>query len=246
MKLFIILIFSFNIIFAKDTLIFYCGITMVGAMSKIAKKIEKKDNCKIEIIQGGSQDLYNSLESSKVGDLYLPGSDSYRKKNLKDGLLGDYVEVGYNQISFVVPKGNPKHIKNFKDLDRKDLRIIIGNPEMGSIGRATKKVLIAYGGKKYYNYIYDISMEILADSRALNHLIITNEADVALNWRATAFLPKNREYLDIVDLNEKYAKKHKLEINLLTFSKHKKIAKDLMDFAISKEGQKIMKEYGFR
>jgi ABC-type molybdate transport system substrate-binding protein len=34
-------------------------------------------------------------------------------------------------------------------------------------------------------------------------------------------------------------------IILLKFSKHKKIAKDLMNFTVSKEGQKIMKRYGF-
>ena len=41
----------------KPTLLFYCGITMVKPMLEISKIIEKKQNCKIKIIQGGSKDL---------------------------------------------------------------------------------------------------------------------------------------------------------------------------------------------
>jgi molybdate transport system substrate-binding protein len=216
---------------------------MVKAMSEIAHQIEKKDNCKIKIIQGGSQSLYDSLKMAKKGDLYLPGSDSYRKKNLKDGLLTDYVDVGYNQAALVVQKGNPKHIKSLKDLKRKDIVIVIGNPETGSVGRVAKKVALAYGGEEYYYYLYDNSVELLADSRAINNFLVNKKADVAINWRAASI---NNPYLYVIEIDEKYAKKYKLQINLLKFSKHKKIAKDLMNFTVSKEGQAIMKRYGFR
>jgi len=32
---------------------------------------------------------------------------------------------------------------------------------------------------------------------------------------------------------------------MLTFTKHKQVVKDFIDFSASKQGQKIMKEYGF-
>jgi molybdate transport system substrate-binding protein len=99
---------------------------------------------------------------AKKGDLYLPGSDSYRIKNLKDNILTDYVNIGYNQVALVVQKGNPKHIKikSLEDLKRKNINFVIGNPETDSIGRATKKVAISYGGEKFWNYLYDNSIEI--------------------------------------------------------------------------------------
>jgi molybdate transport system substrate-binding protein len=244
MKFFITIIFSFSMMFAaQKTLFFYCGITMAKAMSEIKQKIEKKDNCKIKIIPGGSKSLYNSLKAARVGDLYLPGSDSYRNKNLKDGLLTDFVNIGYNQAALVVLKGNPKHIKSLKDLKRKDIRLVIGNPETGSVGRVAKKVAIIYGGENYYNYLYNNSVKLLADSKRIDNFLINKKADVAIDWRAAAI---NNPYLDVIKIDEKYAKKYKLQINLLKFSKHKKIAKDLMNFAASKEGQKIMKKYGFR
>jgi ABC-type molybdate transport system substrate-binding protein len=73
----------------KNELLFYVGITMVKPVNELAKNFEKANNCTIKILQGGSQDLYDSIKSSQVGDLYLPGSVSYRDKFLKDGLLLD-------------------------------------------------------------------------------------------------------------------------------------------------------------
>ena len=102
------LLASFTYAKEKPTLLFYCGITMVKPMKVIATHIEKTHNCKIKIIQGGSKDLYQSLSFSKKGDMYLPGSDSYRKKNLKYGYLLDGQYIGFNQAAIFVQKGNPK------------------------------------------------------------------------------------------------------------------------------------------
>lgn len=110
---FLLILFSSQL-FAKekkDELLFYVGITMIKPMSKLAKEFEKENNCKIKIMQGGSQDLYNSIKTSNLGDLYLPGSISYREKHLKDGLLLDAQFVGYNKLAMVVKKGNPLNIK---------------------------------------------------------------------------------------------------------------------------------------
>jgi len=68
---------------------------------------------------------------------------------------------------------------------------------------------------------------------------------MAVNWRATGHFDDNKKYIDIIDIDEKYAPKKKLEINLLKFSQHPKIAKAFMQYASSSKGQQIMREYGF-
>ena len=230
----------------KPTLLFYCGITMVKPMSEIAKIIEKKHNCTIKIIQGGSKDLYQSLAFSKKGDLYLPGSDSYRKNNLKDGYLLDGEYIGYNQAAIFVQKGNPKNIQSLDGLIDENIATILCNPKSGSIGRMTKKLLVKYKGKEFFEEAYDYTIQIGTDSRNLNKALIDKKVDMTINWRATGFWPENKAHIDVVELNEKYAPKKKLVLNLLSFSKYPKIAKSYMNFAASKEGQEIMKKYGFK
>ena len=245
MKKLLFLLILVSSLFAKDELLFYCGITMVKPMHKIANIIEKKYNVKIKIIQGGSGDLYDSLKAAKKGDLYLPGSDSYIKKHLKEGLLGYRKYVGYNQIALFVAPNNPKNVKCLKDLTREDLNVALGNPETCSMGRASIKVLKRYGGEEFLENVEDNIIVYAADSRDFNEMLKAKKIDTGLNWKATASFPENRGKIDVVSIDEKYAPKKKLVLTMLTFSKHKDIAKAFIDFASSKEGEKIMKNYGF-
>ena len=240
-------IFSGNLVAAsKPTLLFYCGITMVKPMVEISKIIEKKHNCTIKIVQGGSLDLYRSLTYSKQGDLYLPGSDSYRKAHLKDGLLLDGEYIGFNKVAIFVRKGNPLKIKNLDSVINENIAVILCDPKSGSIGKATKKLLAKYKGEDFFYDAYDLAVELGSDSRNLNKAIIDKRADMSINWRATAFWDENKNFIDIVDIDSRYAPRKKLVLNLLKFSKYPKIAKAFMKFASSPDGIKIMKKYGFR
>ena len=189
---------------------------------------------------------YEALKYAKRGDMYLPGSESYRKKNLKDGLLLKYQFIGYNQASIFVQKNNPKKIKSLDSLLDENIATIIANPSSGSIGKMTKKILINYKGEEFYEDVFDAAVEVGTDSRNLNKTLIDKSTDMTINWRATAFFDENKEFVDIVDINDKFAPKKKLSINLLSFSKHKDIALDFMRYANSKDGEKIMNKYGFK
>ena len=231
---------------SKPTLLFYCGITMVKPMSEIAQAIENKHNCTIKIIQGGSKDLYQSLAFSKKGDLYLPGSDSYRKNNLKDGYLLDSQYIGYNQAAIFVQKGNPKQIKNLESLVDENIATILCNPKSGSIGRMTQKILVKYKGEAFFEEAYDYTIQIGTDSRNLNKALIDKKVDMTINWRATGFWPENKQHIDIINIDEQFSPKKNLVINLLSFSKYPEIAQAFMEYAASSKGQAIMKKYGFQ
>jgi len=228
---------------AQKELLIYCGITMVKPITEIAKIIEEQENIKVNISQGGSKDLYKSLKHSMVGDLYLPGSSSYRDRNLKDGLLKEFQLVGYNQAAMLVQKNNPKDIKaDLHQLLRDDLSVVMCNPESGSIGRETKKILTN-------NNLYDKVLKNIAflnsDSRTLNNSLKNNKADLIINWRATAFFDDNIDHIDVIDLPTGMVKPNKLQINLLSFSKHPEIAKRFMSLSASEKGQEIFRRYGF-
>jgi molybdate transport system substrate-binding protein len=227
----------------KPEMLIYCGITMIRPMTEIARLYEQRENVKIALAQGGSEDLYQNLKKSGVGDLYLPGEPTFRSKYLAEGLLGDVVTVGYNQLAIMVKKGNPKHVKgDVKELLRNDVTIIIGNAESGSVGKETKDVLSAAG---IYSKVLDATIYLAPDSRGLNNAMKSGEADVILNWRATGFFPDNAKAVDVIDLNPKLAPPQALLLNLLSFSKNKEQAKRFMHFAAGEEGQAVFRKFGF-
>ncbi len=228
---------------AQSEILVYCGITMIRPMTEIARAFEQREKVKITLAQGGSEDLYQSLKKSRVGDLYLPGEPTYRSKYLHEGLLDEAVTVGHNQLALLVKKGNPKKVKGDpRELLRPDLAILVGNAESGSVGKETKDVLEAVG---IYQKVLEAAVFLAPDSRVLNNAMKKGEADAILNWRATAFFPDNSPLMDVVDLSPRLAKPQALLLNLLSFSRNKDLARRFMAFTAGEEGQAIFRKWGF-
>lgn len=228
---------------ARTELLLYCGITMVRPMTEIARNFEQRENVKITIAQGGSEDLFQSAKKSGVGDWYLPGEPSYRERHLKEGLFGEHVTVGYNQMGLMVAKGNPKQVKaDPRELLRKDLLAIIGNAESGSVGFESKQILDSLG--IYPNVIRQVAF-LAPDSRSIVNAMKKGEADVSLNWRAVAFFPDNAPRVDVVDLDPRLAAPQALLLIQLKSSRHVEIGRRFMAYAAGEEGQAIFRKWGF-
>lgn len=227
----------------ERNLLVYCGITMVRPVTELARSFEKREKVRITIAQGGSEDLYQSARKSRVGDLYLPGEPSYRDRHLAEGLLGDYKVVGYNQMGIFVQKGNPKKVRpDLRELLRKDLVLILGNAESGSVGQESKQMLDRLG---MYPKVVSKAAFLMPDSRSLNLSLRRGEADVTLNWRATAFFSDNAPHMDVVDIDPKIAPPQALLLNLLGFSKEPELARRFLDYVASPEGQEVFRRHGF-
>lgn len=240
----IILLISGSLVQAQEKeLLVYCGITMVRPITELARQFEQAEKVRITITQGGSEDLYQSAKRSRLGDIYFPGEPSYRDRHLAEGLLGDYKLVGYNQVSIVVAKGNPKQVKpELGELLRKDIVLILGNAESGSIGQESKRIFDSAG---LYPRAVAKAALMMPDSRAINLSLKRGEGDIALNWRATAFFPDNASHLNVIDLDTKIAIPQALLLIQLSFSKNPALARKFMDFAASAEGQAVFRKFGF-
>ena len=226
----------------KKELLVYCGITMIKPMSEIAAIIEKKENCKIIITKGGSGNLLRAIKVNQVGDLYLPGSDSYIKTATNEGLIVESVNVGYNKAAIMVRKGNPKQITgDLENLANDKYAVVIGDPNSGSIGRETKKIL---DRRKIFEDVCRNALKLTTDSKDLVKAIKEGEADLVINWYATSTWPENRKYVDTLTIDEQYAVKKQLTLGILKYTKHPEIARKFLRFASSPEGQEIFNRYG--
>lgn len=227
----------------ETKLLLYCGITMVRPMTEIAQLFEKRENINIAIAQGGSEDLYQSAKKSGVGDWYLPGEPSYRDKHLAEGLFGEQVTVGHNQMAMMVLKGNPKKVKaDPRELLRKDLIAIIGNAESGSVGQEAKSILDRLG---IYPQVIRSAAFLAPDSRSLMNAMKNGEADVTMSWRATGFFADNAAKLDVIELDPKIAKPQPLLLIQLKSTKQPELAKRFMALTAGEEGQAIFRKHGF-
>lgn len=228
---------------AANNLLIYCGITMVRPVTDIARLFEKQEKISIAVAQGGSEDLYQSAKKSRQGDLYLPGEPIFRIKHQPEGLLGEYKVLGFNQMAMMVKKGNPKKVKpELKELLRKDLVVVLGSSESGSVGVEAQRTLKQAG---LYDKVAARVAQMLPDSRSIMAAMRRGEADVTLSWRATGYFPDNAPHIDVLDLPFNVAPPQELQLTLLTFSKNQAMSRKFMEFAAGPQGQAIFRRYGF-
>ena len=229
----------------EKELLVYCGVTMIQPMRKIADIVEKEHNCKITIIKGASSHLLKSIQVNKCGDIYFPGSESYIETAIKNDLIKreNIALLGYNKIAILVKKGNPLKIPSvLKTLADKKHRVVLGSPNSSSIGRETKKILEKRNLSKE---IYQNVLFLTTDSEDLSQAIINDQADIVLNWQATGSWDNNKNFVTIIDIDEKWVSPQKMFAGILKYSKHPKTAKTLIEYASSEKGKAIFKEFGF-
>ena len=226
----------------EKELLVYCGITMIKPMTEIAAIVEEQEQCKIVITKGGSGNLLEAIRINGVGDLYLPGSESYIETSKDEGLVTDSVFVGYNKAAIMVQEGNPKNITpDLNNLAREDLYVVIGNPDSGSIGKETKKILQKKG---IFEAVKNNVRGLTTDSKMLFTVLKEQTADIVINWYAVSTWSDNADYVDVLSIDEAYATKKKLVLGLLRSSKHPDIARRFMEVASSERGHAIFEKYG--
>lgn len=229
-----------------NELIVYCGVTMVKPMTEIAVRFEARENCKVRVVKGGTGELIERIVTNKNGDLFLPGSDDYYAKLEKKqpGLIvGEKRFLGYNRAALLVQKGNPKKIPaDLVALMNPAYDVIIGNPESGSIGQETEKILKARG---IHEQVLKNAKAQTSESKALVNALMHKKADVTINWHAVASWPENADIVETLPIDEKYAKKEKLVLSLVRYSSNPEMARKFLEYAGSEEGLAIFAGLGF-
>ena len=227
----------------KADLIIYSGITMVRPLNVLVTEFEKKNNVNIELKQGATGYLYGTIQSERTGDIFFPGSDSYRLNDQTNGIFKDHVFVGYNRLAIVTQKGNPKHLSNdIQQLTNPKYSVVLSAPDSSAVGQTSKKALDKMG---ITHTVYDNVTYFTTDSHRIFTAIRKGDADIALNWYATTKWPETKDFMDAIVLPENVSKPKTLELNLLSFSQNPTLAKQFMKFASSKHGLEVFAEYGF-
>ena len=228
---------------SQKELLIYCGITMIHPMREIADIIEEQEDIKVIIIKGGSGNLLRSIEINGVGDLYLPGSASYIESATEKGLIVEDNLVGYNRAAIMVQKGNPLEISNdLANLANPDYYVVLGNPDSGSIGKETRRILEE---EELYELVLQNTHELTTDSKDLVSALVEEKADLVINWYAVSTWPENEPHMDALPIEIELVVENELILASLSTAKEPELAQIFMDYAISAEGQAIFQKYGF-
>ncbi|WP_429165174.1 sulfate ABC transporter substrate-binding protein [Aeromonas rivipollensis] len=240
--------------------------------SAFAKEWKAKTGDDVVVSQshGGSgkqaRAVVDGLEADVVSLALAYDVDAVAKAGLTasdwEGRLANNASPYTSTIVFLVHKGNPKQIKDWGDLVRKDVAIVTPNPKtsggarwnyLAAWGYALKKSGTEEGAKQFVGDLFKNVKVLDSGARgATTSFIERGLGDVLLAWENEALLvlnqPGTSDKFELVvpsvsilaeppvAVVDKVAKKHGTEV----------VAKAYLDYLYSDEGQRIIAKYHYR
>lgn len=222
----------------ERSLILYSGQGLKSAIDEIKQDFEQKHGMKISIIYAGSDTLLSTIQKTKKGDVFIPGSLHYIKK------AGDLVAyshyVARHVPAFVVRSDNLTGVESFEDLSRPGVRIAVGNKDMCAIGRVADTIL------NDPDIQIELAKNVTLTCSTVNELlelVIRKEVDASLVWADMMKWPESGE-LKMVEIPSAVNQIKEIHAAVLTTTADRKSADMFADF-MAVDGRAIFRKHGF-
>jgi sulfate/thiosulfate transport system substrate-binding protein len=174
-------------------------------------------------------------------------ADDWKAANGHDGLVTTSV------VSFIVRKGNPKHIRTWDDLLRPGVQVLTPNPFTS--GAAKWNLLAAYGAKsdggKHPQAGLDYLRELITkhvkvqdkSGREALQSFTSGNGDVLLSYEYEATTAQRKgEKVDYVIPDDTI----KIEIDIATLEDAPPAAQRFVDYVLSEPAQRTFADWGYR
>lgn len=233
-----------NFICATEELFFFCGAAVAVPMREIVKNYEQETGVKVNVTYSGSGTLLSQMELTKRGDVYLCGSPDYIEIGIRRGLLIDGTDriVSYLVPAILIPKENPKNIRELGDLSKKDVRVGIGNPETVCLGLYGVELL------EYNNLLEKVLPNVAVFAKSCEDtatLCVLKKVDAIIGWDVfESWNPKNVTWIKLD--KTQIPRISTIPIAIPVFVKNRKLAENFVDYILSpKKGRKIFEKWGY-
>jgi molybdate transport system substrate-binding protein len=226
---------------AAVTLYAYVGANLKDPVTELAQKFEQKTGVKVEMNFNNSGALLNQLETTKKGDIYLPGNMSFVDKAKQAGHIENMAgPVAYVTPVIVTPKGNPAKITKVEDLAKDGVKLVIPDKEATAIGKTAFKIFKNAGIDAKVEKNILASMETPAKVVTAITMGQGNAGIVEISNTV-----KSKDKIEVVEIDPEINMVEEIPVATLKYSANKDQADAFMKFA-TEEGPAVFAKYGFR
>ena len=186
-------------------------------------------------------------------DVYLAGLKKVDAQIAAGRLDGPAVPYVTNNLTIMVPKGNPAHIASLQDLGKPGVRLVMPNPAYEGIARQIEASLVKAGGKTLEQQVYGTGVQ--NGTTILTHIhhrqtplfLMQGLADAGITWTSEAiFQEQSGHPISNVPIPARYNTTAIYAGAVVHGAAHPQAAKDWLGFIHSPEALKIFESYGFR
>jgi molybdate transport system substrate-binding protein len=238
-------LFSTNAL-ADEKLMLFCGAGLKPPFEELTQIFTRTSGIEITANYASVGALYSQVLLSKQGDLFVVPSPDLMTNAITKGVTHpDSVRnLGYVVPAIHVQKGNPKNIKNLRDLVHPGIRLALGNPETVFIGTLAVEIIEKGLSPEEKTLLRRNLVTYSEDFPRLSSLLLLQQVDAIIGFHYLGEL-----YPDKVEtLKLKPEETHRIgagQIAVLSYSKNVPSAVKFIDFLLSEEGKKIFKKYHY-
>lgn len=221
------------------TLLVYAGAGLKVPMAEIGTVFGEQNGVTVELTYGGSGVLISQMETSHLGDAFIPGGQPDYQIAVNKGLVSnDSQLVAYHVPIIAVQKGNPLGIQTVADLAKSGVRLALGDVNATAIGKAGVEIFKTYGVSE------EIEDNVILRGATINEVVTamaTGNADAALLTLDNA----KGDQFDLIEIPVTNNSILIAPIGITTFTTQPELAQKFADFVASDEGKAIFEKYGF-
>ncbi|HEU5141206.1 MAG TPA: molybdate ABC transporter substrate-binding protein [Bacillales bacterium] len=230
--------------FAGEELAVYAAAHLTETFSEMEKVFEKKTGADVTINFAGTQTLRTQIEQGAPADVFASANLGHMKAVKKEGFVEQYKTFGYNTLTVIIPKSNPAGLKDFKDLGKKDYKLVIGVDNV-PIGIYTRQVL-DHAAKKYGS---DFKKNIMDNVVSFGPNVKKVAGKVALGAADAGFIyvsgltPSVEKKVKTIQIPNDLNVTATDTIAVVKTGDHPELAKKWIAFVMSEEGQQILADH---
>lgn len=188
----------------------------------------------------GGDDFLLEISDAAYHDLAIGGAEFLLDDGEIRGIVkkGERRSIALRRSALIVPKGNPKDVKDLNDLTREDLGVAISVLDClkgaweDICGRAGILIPVRENISFYANGCVSIIESI-----------VQHKADVAIGWSSFKHLDPDK--IDVIPMTDKDSIFRGTGVGLLKFATNPEGATEFMDFLVTEEVRDIYKSYGW-
>lgn len=207
----------------------------------------------IRAMERGNTFTSGNLTFTVAPDLYAAGLQKVRAQIAAGRLVSPAVPYVTNDLTIMVPAGNPAHITGLSDLAKPGIRLVMPNPAWEGIARQIKMALTKVGGAALEHTVY---VSKVADGQTiLTHIhhrqtplfLMQGLADAGVTWKSEAIFQEQIGHpIAHVDIPAAQNVTAVYAAALVRGAPHPKAARAWITFLRSPVAQRIFARYGFR
>jgi molybdate transport system substrate-binding protein len=220
------------------------AISLKNAFEEIGKIYMKTHpGAKVVFNFGGSGDLARQIEAGAPVDVLASAAQKDMDDIDRKGLVASNSRKNFagNAVVLIKPADSSLPINSMEDLRRKEVgKIAIGNPKTVPAGRYGEE------GLRHHNLWDSVKNKLIfgENVRQVLDYVARGEVDAGLVYSTDA-IARSKEVKVVMKLPEGSHQPVVYPIGVIKGTKEESLSRAFVDFVVSTEGQRILRQYGF-